>query len=65
MLIELKKIQDSEMTSPLYYVIVDGVVILKGVSGNYDESKDLFDMIVADPNYLTTRETVLHSVTLP
>lgn len=64
MTIELKKISDSETSSPFYCVEVDGHMICKGWSGNYDEAKALYDAIVANPNYLNTRETTLHSATV-
>lgn len=64
MLVELKKILDSETVSPFYCVEVDGHIICKGWTGNYDEAKALFDAIVADPTYLETREIVLHSAVI-
>ena len=64
MVIQLIKISDSELESPLYCIEVDGNSICKGETSNYDEAKALYDAIVADPNYLESREIVLHSATV-
>lgn len=64
MLIELIKISDSEQSTPLYCIEVDGKVICKGETNEYLEAKALYDAIVADPTYLESREIVLHSATI-
>jgi hypothetical protein len=64
MLVELKRISDTETSSPFYCVEVDNHIICKGWSGSYDEAKALYDAIVADPTYLESREIVLHSATI-
>jgi hypothetical protein len=61
MVVQLIKISDSESSSPGYCIEVDGRPICKGETNNYDEAKALYDAIVDDPNYLDTRETILHS----
>lgn len=61
MVVQLIKILDSDQSAPIYCIEVDGKPICKGETGNYDEAKALYDAIVADPNHLEDRETVLHS----
>jgi hypothetical protein len=64
MTIELVKIQDSETASPIYYITIDGNMLVDGWSGNYNEAFELYNKIVNNPNYLNERKVVLHSVTI-
>ena len=64
MTLELVKVQDSETVSPFYCILADGQMIPNGWSGDQQEAQDLFDRIVADPTYLTTRNQILQSATI-
>lgn len=64
MTLELVKIQDLETASPTYYILLDGQPIPSGWSGNLEEATDLFNRIVADPTYVTTRNQILQSATI-
>lgn len=64
MKIELIKIQDSEAVCPIYYITVDGGLILNGWTGDYEEALDLYNKIVADPDYLNSRSVVLQSTNI-
>ena len=64
MTLQLVKVQDSETVSPVYYVLVDGTTIPGGSSGSLQEATDLYDQIVADPSYLTTRKQILESTNI-
>jgi len=64
MTLQLVKVQDSELVSPIYYVLVDGITIPGGSTGTLQEAQDLYDQIVADPSYLSTRKQILQSTNI-
>lgn len=64
MTLELVKIQDSELVSPIYYIMVDGATIPGGSTGTLQEAEDLYQTIASDPSYLTTRKQVLQSTNI-
>lgn len=63
MTLQLIEVQDST-NSPVYYVLADGIVIPGGSSGFLQEAQELYDRIVADPSYLTTRKQILQSTNI-
>lgn len=60
MTIELIKI-DKIGASNWYGIKIDGVLISDSWTGDLEQAQALYDAIVADPNYLTTREIVIQS----
>jgi hypothetical protein len=64
MTLQLVKVQDSELVSPIYYVLADGNTIPGGSTGTLQEAQDLYNQIVADPSYLTTRKQILESTNI-
>jgi hypothetical protein len=63
MKIELIQIHDTDRM-PIYYVLIDGVELMNSESGRYEDVLLLYDRIIADPNYLNTRKTVVKSDTI-
>lgn len=64
MIIELVKVQDSETVSPFYCILTDGQMLPNGWSGDLSEVTDLFNIIVADPTYINTRQQILQTETI-
>lgn len=60
MTIELIKIEKMG-ASNWYCIKVDGTLVSDSWTCNLEEAQALYDAIVADPSYLTTREIVIKS----
>lgn len=60
MTIQLIKIEKIG-ASPWYGIKVNDVLVSDSWTGNLEDAQVLYDAIVADPSYLTTREVVIQS----